>query len=234
MTALNVAGENRILTGLPPADKKRLTARMEEVDLDTRTILYFPDQRIEHVYFPLTGVLSVVADLDKHGGVEIGTVGNEGMLGVPLLHRADRGRFHAFAQVAGKALRMEVSVFISELDWDGALHRRANLYAQGWLNQVAQTGACNARHDPKQRMCRWLLQTRDRVGADEFLLTKEFLGQMVGVDRPGIGVLAGTLQRAGLLTYEREVVTITNGAGMERASCECYEAVKQEYIRLLC
>ena len=232
--ALNVLGENRILAGLPPAEFERLVAGMERVSLHIRDSVYDADQPIDYAYFPLSGVISVVAEMRGGSSAELGTIGNEGMLGVPLVHGTDRSCFHAFTQVSGAALRMKTQAFLKEMRALGALHRRANLHAQAWLAQVGQSTACNARHAIEQRLCRWLLMTRDRVGSDQFLLTHEFIGQMLGVRRPSVTVVAGILQREGLISYRRGVITIEDPGRVAQSACECYEVVKQEYIQLLC
>src|SRR5262249_35578061 len=181
---------------------------MQPVSIHTRQELVTPEKSLEYVYFPLSGVLSMVVDMNGGSQVEVGTVGNEGLLDAAIVFGSSSSRFRCFAQVTGTSLRMKASRFRKEISRDSALRRRAQLHAQAWFSQVAQSTACNARHGIEQRMCRWLLMTRDRVGADEFVLTQEFLAQMLGVRRPSVTVAAGILHRAGLVSYHRGMVRI--------------------------
>lgn len=229
----NLLGENRLLAGLPAAEYRRLKPHLERVSLRVREALYEPERPIDYAYFPVSGVVSVVVDMQGGGAAEIGTIGNEGMLGVELVHGETQSRFRSFAQVSGAGLRMKAKTFRKEMESLGPMHRRAVLHAQGWMSQVGQSTVCNVRHSIEQRLCRWLLMTRDRVGAEEFPLTHEFIGQMLGVRRPSVTVVAGMLQREGLISYHRGVITIRDGRRLEQSACECYEVVKQEYLRLL-
>jgi CRP-like cAMP-binding protein len=230
---LNVLGENRVLAGLPQRDYRRLAPELEELSLNTRASLYEPNKRIDYVYFPLSGVLSVIVDLQSGSKVEVGTVGNEGMLGTPLFLGSDLSPLSSFVQVASTSLRMSASTFKKETSNGGPLFERARLHTLAWFHQVAQSTACNSRHPIEQRMCRWLLMTRDRVGTHEFYLTQEFLAQMLGVRRASVTIVAGLLQRAGLIRYGRGRITIEEPLKLEAASCECYESVRNEYLRLL-
>jgi CRP-like cAMP-binding protein len=233
LAAINVLGQNRILSGLPGTDYRRLQPRLERVSLKVRDAIYDADQPMRHVYFPLSGVSSVVVDTEGGLAVEVGTIGNEGMVGTAVFLGADRQRMRSFQQITGEALRMATPAFKREIARRGALHERVSLHTQAWMSQIGQSVACNSRHAIEQRTCRWLLQTHDRVGVDEFHLTQEFLAQMLAVRRPSVTVAAGMLQRAGLITYQRGVITIADRHKLEAASCECYETVKQEYRRLL-
>jgi CRP-like cAMP-binding protein len=231
---LNVLGENRLLAGLAGDERERVRAKMVEIELNSRAPLYEPEREIEHVYFPLSGVLSVIVELKTGSGVEMGTIGNEGMLGLPVFLGARTTPFRAFAQISGSSLRMSVDDFQQEMQARGALWERTGLHAQAWYNQVGQSAACNAQHAVEQRMCRWLLMSRDRMGSDEFYLTQEFLAQMLGVRRQSVSVVSALLQRAGLISYHRGMMRLLEVEGIRAASCECYESVVNEYVRLLC
>jgi CRP-like cAMP-binding protein len=165
--------------------------------------------------------------------VEAGTVGNEGMVGLPLYLGAETSPHRAFSQVPGEALRMRAGDFTAELARQGPLHAVLKRYNQALINQMAYSVACNRLHSVEERMCRWLLMTQDRVGAEQFPLTQEFLAQMLGVRRPSVTVVAGILQKAGLIVYSRGLITIRDRAGLEAASCECYRVVRDELDRLL-
>jgi len=226
-------GQNRLLAGLSRDLQIRLLPRMEKVTLTVRQLLFEAGTPIGHVYFPLSGAMSLVMALQGGETVEIATVGNEGMVGIPVFLGSERSAMRAVCQVAGQALRMRSESFRNSLAGEPDLADMARRYTQGLINQISQTTACNHVHSVRQRMCRWLLMTHDRVGADEFHLTQEFLAQMLGVRRPSVTVAAGELQRAGLIRYQRGRIHIVDRPGLEAASCECYEIVRQDIDRLL-
>lgn len=225
-------GQNRILSSLARDLQIRLLPRMEKMSLPIRQILYAPDEPITHAWFPLSGVVSLVIALKSGETVEVATVGNEGVAGIPLLLGADRGTLKAVCQVAGQALRMRADSFRRSVEEYPEFADLVRRYAQGLFDQVAQTTACNHVHSVQQRMCRWLLMTHDRVGADEFHLTQEFLAQMLGVRRPSVTVAAGELARAGLIRYQRGRIQIADRAGLEAGACECYDSLRREFDRL--
>lgn len=164
---------------------------------------------------------------------EVGTIGNEGLVGVPIVLGDDRAPTSIYIQVPGDGLRMPAVLFKKELARSATMQVVMLRYVHALFNQVAQSAACNHFHSLEQRCCRWLLMTRDRMQSDEFLLTQEFLAMMLGVQRPGVSIAAGGLQRAGLITYKRGNVTILDGAGLKKRSCECYGISKREFDRLL-
>lgn len=226
-------GQNRLLSSLPRDVQIRLLPRMEKISFSLKQILYDAGQPIAHVYFPLSGVISLLITLKGGETVEVATTGNEGVVGTSLLLGTERSSFKAVCQVTGQALKMRADAFrrsVEEHPELGALVRR---YAQALVDQIAQTTACNHVHSVQARMCRWLLMTHDRVGADEFHLTQEFLAQMLGVRRPSVTVAAGLLQKAGLIRYQRGRIRITDRPALESGACECYETVRQEFDRLL-
>jgi CRP-like cAMP-binding protein len=164
---------------------------------------------------------------------EVGTIGNEGMVGLPLLLGDDRAPTSVYVQVPGTGLRMTAAQFTRELASSASMRTVMLRYAHALFNQVAQSAACNHFHTIQQRCCRWMLMTHDRMNSDEFLLTQEFLAMMLGVQRTGVSAAAGGLQRAGLIRYRRGVVTILDRAGLLRQACECYSLSKREFDRLL-
>ena len=226
-------GQNRLLSALSRDLQIRLLPRMEKISLPIKQVLYEPGQAIGYAYFPLSGVISLVIALKGGETVEVATVGNEGLAGTPLLLGAERSALKAICQVSGQALKMRADNFRRCLEEHPDFHALVRRYAQGLFDQIAHTTACNHVHSVQARMCRWLLMTHDRVGADEFHLTQEFLAQMLGVRRPSVTVAAGELQRAGLIRYQRGRIRIADRAGLEAGACECYETVRAEFDRLL-
>jgi CRP-like cAMP-binding protein len=223
---------NRILALLPPRDAKRLAPRLEPLSLPVRKQLYEPNQRIRHVYFLDRGVASVTIVLQEEQEVEIATVGNEGMIGVPVFLGVGSSTGKAFIQIAGEGSRMSASALRAEIARGGALHRLLERYTHGLFAQVAHSAGCNRLHRLEQRCSRWLLMTHDRVASDEFPLTQDFLARMLGVRRATVTEAVGSLQRAGLIHYRRRQVAIIDRAGLEAASCNCYAAIRQEFDRL--
>jgi CRP-like cAMP-binding protein len=225
--------ENRLLDLLPRADTERLRPHLETVSISVKHVIYEPNGPIAHVYFPTSCVISLVTYLVDGSSVEMATIGLEGMVGLPIFLGADTMPSRAFGQVPGDALRITAAAFTAEVNRNGPMVRVLNRYTQALFNQVAQTTACNRVHLVEQRCARWLLQTHDRVGSDQFLLTQEFLAQMLGVRRSGVSAAAGLLQKAGLIRYARGRITVLDRPGLESAACECYGVIKREFDRLL-
>ncbi|MBL6081033.1 Crp/Fnr family transcriptional regulator [Belnapia sp. T18] len=223
---------NRILAALPPADLHRLWPSLKPVELPFRQSIQTPGGIITAAHFVDSGFVSMVVTLRDGDGAEVGLVGNEGMLGLPLLYGTDRSDIEGIVQHPGIALQLEAEAFAEALEWSPTLRRQVLLYAMAQYHQVARTAACNGRHHTEQRLARWLLMAHDRVGGDRFAITHELLSMMLGVRRAGVTVAAGSLQRAGLIRYERGQLEIANRTGLEAAACECYAAVLQEAERL--
>jgi CRP-like cAMP-binding protein len=205
---------------------------MERVTLTHGQHVIVPDEPIRHIYFPLNCLLSLVTILEDGSSVESGTIGREGMSGVPVLLDAKTTTMPTFAQVPGDALRVRASVVKEMYDEGGALSKLLNRYIHTVIVTGSQSTACNARHKVEERLCRWLLMSSDGVGSDEINLTQEFLATMLGVRRPGVSVAAGALQDAGLISYGRGTIRILDREALERAACECYRMTKEEYDRL--
>jgi CRP-like cAMP-binding protein len=227
------APANRLLGLLAPRDYARLAPHLEHVTLEYRKSLYQADRKIEFVYFIETGVGSLVNTMANGQAAEVGTIGNEGLVGVPLVLGDDRAPTTVYMQVPGAGLRIEASRFTRELGGSASMQVVMLRYVHALFNQVAQSAACNHFHSLEQRCCRWLLMTRDRMQSNNFLLTQEFLAMMLGVQRPGVSIAAGGLQRAGLITYARGNVAILDGAGLKKRACECYGVSRKEFDRLL-
>ena len=224
---------NRLLGLLSRSDYKRLSPHLQRIPLEYRQSLYRAQEPIGFVYFIETGVGSLVNTMANGEASEVGTIGNEGLVGLPLLLGDDRVPTSVYVQVPGAGLRMKATLFKKELAGSASMRTVMLHYAHAFFNQVAQSAACNQFHSLQQRCCRWLLMTQDRMQSDEFLLTQEFLAMMLGVQRTGVSAAAGALQRAGLIRYKRGTVAIVDRLGLTERSCECYGVSKREFDRLL-
>ena len=215
---------NLMLAVLPAADRERLSARLSPMFLEIKRVLFEPGKPIDSVYFPLNGVVSLVTPLEDGAIVEVATVGNEGVVGVPLVLGGSLA-VRAISQVAGWVLRMDAASFLQEMDCPGPMRDLADDYLQALFGQISQAAACNRLHTNEERLSRWLLMSHDRVGVDEFAITHEFLGQMLGSRRATVTLSAGILQAAGLIKYHRGLVTIVDRHGLEQVACECYGVI---------
>jgi CRP-like cAMP-binding protein len=232
--ALGSRPRNRLLASLPTSDLERLQAELEPVDLSYRRSLYQANRQISHVYFFETGVGSLVKTMKNGDASEVGTIGNEGIVGLPIVLGDTRSPSAVYVQVPGVGLRMETAKFREAVNLSQALKTSLLHYAHAFFNQVAQSAACASHHLLEQRCARWLLMTHERMDSDEFLLTQEFLAMMLGIrSRSGVTIAAGALQRAGMIRYSRGHITILDLQGLKSRSCECYETSKQEFDRLL-
>jgi CRP-like cAMP-binding protein len=218
---------NHLLDALPAAESQRLMRSLTPMRVQVKTVLFEPGRTIESVYFPLNAVVSLVTPLEDGAIVEVATVGNEGIVGVPLVPGGSLA-VRAISQVAGWVVRMDAPTFLKEVGREGPLRELVNDYLQALFGQISQAAACNRLHSNEERLSRWLLMSHDRVGADEFAITHEFLGQMLGSRRATVTLSAGILQAAGLIRYHRGHVTIVDRAGLESAACECYGVIKRE------
>jgi CRP-like cAMP-binding protein len=226
---------NRLLEALPARERDRLSGMFEIEDWAMKERLMEAGERIHSVYFPLTAVVSLLTTLDEGEGVEIATVGNEGMIGVPVFLGAETlgTRDLVQTQVPGTALRADAAAFLREAQDGSAFRGIVQRYVQAYLRQVSQQVACNGLHPVVERCARWILLTHDRVGADEFPLTQEFLSQMLGVRRATVTVAAGTLQSARFVRFDRGRIRILDRKGLEGSACECYAVIRNEFDRLL-
>lgn len=224
--------QNLLLANLPPGELSRLSTYVEVVGIELRHQVYEPRQPISHLYFPLSSVFSMVALADGRISVEVGTIGYEGIVGLPLFLGSVTSPNAAFCQVAGRAARIDAAGFRDFLAQDGALHGELHRYTQTTMVQLAQNVVCNSTHNTEQRAARWLLTTGDRVRRDEFPMTQEFLGQMLGVRRPTVSETAGHLQERGLIRYSRGHMTITDREALTTTACSCYALLADEFRRV--
>jgi CRP-like cAMP-binding protein len=220
---------NSILNQLDSTEFDRLRGHMDEVDLDFKQSIYEQDGPVNQIYFPTAGMISMVTELSDGGTVETGTVGFEGITGVPAALTRGRSPGAAFVQIPGRALRLPVAVFAAEQTrGDSPLMKLVYAYLNYLVAMLGQSAACNRMHPVESRMARWLLMTHDRVDADDFPLTQEFLGQMLGVQRPTVNIAGSTLQRAGLIKYSRGRITVVDRKGLEASACECYAHLRKQ------
>jgi hypothetical protein len=217
---------NNLLAALPRKSYLALLPGLSPVVLVFGDILYEPGKLIREVYFPGDCLVSLLTPVDGHLSLEVGLVGREGIVGVPLALGIDRSPVRALVQGAGPAMRMSAARFSAEVDRNAPLRRGVNLYVHSLMAQISQTAACNRFHVVEARLARWLLMTRDRVRSDEFRMTHEFLSHMLGVRRVGVTEAASALHKRGLIEYTRGNIAILDGAGLEAATCACYAIVR--------
>ncbi len=222
--------KNRVLAALPKAEIARLKPHLSPVTLKVRTQLL--DGHAEHAYFLEAGLASVVLTLADGATVEVGVVGVDGVVGVPMLLGAETMPGETFMQVAGSGYRIDAQLLKAEFERDGQLRSHLQKYVLAHLIQSAQNAACNRLHPISERLARWILTCHDRVQADRMPLTHEFLGQMLGAPRSTVTLAAGILHEAGLIDYTRGHVTIKNRQKLEDVACECYGTVRDEFKRL--
>jgi CRP-like cAMP-binding protein len=224
---------NRLLAALPEAEYQRLIPHLEQVPLSFQQVLHEVGELVEYVYFPDQGIVSLLSTMADGSMVEVGLVGNDGVVGIPAALGDNIATTIATVQVPGSGMRMKASLLKSQFQRGGVLQSLLLRYMQALFAFVSQNAACNRLHHLDGRLARWLLLVYDRVKSNELPLTHEFMAQMLGVRRAGVTEAANMLQQGGMIRYTRGKITILNRAELEAASCECYEIIKGEFARLL-
>ncbi|MFZ3086564.1 MAG: Crp/Fnr family transcriptional regulator [Methylotenera sp.] len=224
---------NHLLDALLKADYDRLFPNLELVEMPLGQVLCESGDKLKHVYFPTTSIVSLLYVMENGASAEIAVVGNEGILGVPILLGGDSTPSRAVVQSAGHGYRMKALLLKNEFVRVGPLQRLLLRYTQALITQMAQTAVCNRHHSVEQQLCRWLLLSLDRLSSNELNMTQELIANMLGVRREGVTEAAGALQHLGLINYSRGHIKVLDRNGLEAKSCECYQVVKKEFDRLL-
>ena len=225
--------QNRLLAALPDAEWERLLPHVERVEMPLSKVLYESGDRLAHVYFPTTSIVSLLYVMENGASAEIAVVGNEGIVGISLFMGGNSTPSRAVVQSAGQGFRLKANLLMEEFDRAGPMLHVLLRYTQALITQMAQTAVCNRHHSLDQQLCRWLLLSLDRLQSNELAMTQELIANMLGVRREGVTEAAGHLHEAGLINYQRGHITVLDRAGLERRTCECYAVVKKEYDRLL-
>lgn len=228
-----MASTNRLLEALPRQERERLLADCERVELDLDEVLWESDARIRYVYFPVDCFVSMTIPGDGGAHLGVGLIGDEGMIGLPLILGVYMASQRAVVQQSGAAWRMSATPFCREMERSVVLRRRMNGYVYVRLRQLALTAICSDDHLMDARLGRWLLMTGDRAHSDEFYITQEFISSMLGVRRAGINRAAGLLQDRKLIRYGRGHLTILDRRGLQETACTCYERDKEVYRKIL-
>ena len=230
---LNNPKKNALLAALPEAEWQRWSPQLEWVDLPLGHVLCESGSPLSHVYFPTTGIVSLLYVMESGASAEIAVVGNEGVFGISLFMGGQTTPGRAVVQSAGQGFRLAASAIQREFEEPGPVMHVLLRYTQALITQMAQTAACNRHHSLDQQLCRWLLLSLDRLSGNELLMTQELISNMLGVRRESVTEAALHLQAAGLIRYARGRISVLSREGLEKRSCECYAVVKKEYDRLL-
>ena len=225
--------QNHLLDALPASAYERIAPHLELVPMRLGDVLYESGDKLRHVYFPTTSIISLLYVMEDGASAEIAVVGNEGILGISLFMGGETTPSRAVVQSAGDAYRLKAELLKSEFGRFGPTMHLLLRYTQALITQMAQTAVCNRHHSVDQQLCRWLLLSLDRLATNELCMTQELIANMLGVRREGVTEAAGKLQDAGLIRYRRGRITVLDRRGLAARSCECYQVVKAEFDRLL-
>jgi len=227
------AGQNQLLAALPAADHARLLPYLEPVTLPLGLVIYESGSKLRHLYFPASGIVSLLYAMEDGTSTEIAVIGHEGVVGIALFMGGESTPSRAVVQGAGHGYRLKASVVKKEFARGGALQQLLLRYTQALIAQMTQTAACNRHHSIDQQLCRWLLLSLDRLPTNKLAMTQELIANMLGVRREGVTEAAGHLQAAGMIQYSRGHITVLDRPRLEKRVCECYAVVKKEMDRLL-
>ena len=229
----NHSHSNRILAALPKDEYERLLPSLKYVELPLNEVLYEPDKPLPYVYFPYHGLVSFTTVMEDGLEIEVGSIGREGMVGLPIVMGADSTPLRSVMQIAGEGMRMKSKLFRVEVSRCNQMSRMLLQYEQAFFIQTALTAACNRLHRLNERLARWLLMARERANSDELQLKQVYLSMMLGVSRASVSAAASQFQADGLIQYSRGRIRILDQLGLEAASCACYGTTKKEFDRLL-
>lgn len=232
-SALREHKQNNILAGLPKESYQRLAPHLELIPLEFGSVLYETGARLRYIYFPTDSIITLLCGMENGASVEIGVVGNEGLVGVNLFLGGQTTSNRAVVQSAGHAYRLGADALRREFEFNGPLQHVLLRYTQAFITMTTQAAVCNRHHSVDQQLCRWLLLNLDRSSSNELLMTQELIANMLGVRREGVTEAAGRLQAAGIINYSRGHISVINRPKLEAQTCECYAVVKKEFNRLL-
>jgi CRP-like cAMP-binding protein len=224
---------NLLLNALSAAELKRIRNHLEPVEMPLGEVIYESGRHIDHVYFPTDSIVSLLYVLENGASAEIAVVGNDGVVGISLFMGGETTPSRAVVQSAGSAFRMPGAIMKKEFTRGGTMQHLMLRYTQALITQMAQTAVCNRHHSVDQQLCRWLLLSIDRLASPELTMTQELIANMLGVRREGVTEAAGKLQKAGVISYRRGHIKVLDRPKLESLSCECYEVVRREGLRLL-
>ncbi len=224
---------NRILAALPSVLFQTLSPKFERIPLVFGEDIYKPGEIIKTIYFPESGIISLLSGVEENSTLEVGIVGNEGIVGIPAYLGVPTANNYALVQGVGYALIIPAEEFIAECKINSELSRLLNLYVNSLITQISQSAACNRFHSIEERLARWLLMTHDRMQTDEFRITQEFLSNMLGVRREAVNKSASHFQELNLIQYSRGDLSILDRKGLEEISCTCYKIIKKDYDEFL-
>jgi len=225
--------QNQMLAALPTADYERLLPHLEPVTLPLGLVVFESGSSLRHLYFPASGIVSLLYAMESGASTEIAVIGNEGVVGIALFMGGESTPSRAVVQSAGHGYRLKAAVLKKEFKLGGSLQYLLLRYTQALIAQMTQTAVCNRHHTVDQQLCRWLLLSLDRLPSNELAMTQELIANMLGVRREGVTEAAGKLQEAGLIHYTRGHITVLDRPKLEARVCECYAVVKKEMDRLL-
>ena len=233
MIAVSDSQKNHLLAALAVADRAAWMPQLEAVDMPLGKVLYESGNKLTHVYFPTTSIVSLLYVMESGASAEIAVVGNDGIVGISLFMGGESTPSRAVVQSGGAGLRLNANILMQEFNRAGPVLHLLLRYTQALITQMSQTAVCNRHHSLDQQLCRWLLLSLDRLQSNQLLMTQELIANMLGVRREGVTEAAGRLHRAGIINYQRGHITVLDRTQLERRTCECYAVVKKEYDRLL-